>query len=173
MTIKDEGYDYSVYNIAVDERGLRVDLYGVTLVHDGKKSFYKFDHDSSVYPEDMKTYLEFLQSYNYMSIKRFESKSDVISTNPLVNMKLAILNRTSQLIEKVYDDHVIIEGINYIAKYAHYIDVKNGEEKVVYLGMSKFSELTLSDLASRGFIPIANSPLINRIDNIGRGTTRI
>lgn len=165
---------YYAYDIVLDENKLRVDLYKVSIeVKNGRDRCYKYDYLESSYPDDIKNHLQCLTAYNYISMKKFKNEDFSLSDNPLINLKLMLLGTRYELLEKVYDPHAIIEGMNKIVKYAHLINIYTGEEKVVEIGSLEVTEANIKKLLDSGFKSIDESPLMSHIDDVGRGTTQL
>lgn len=165
---------YYAYDIVLDENKLRVDIYKVSIeVKNGRDRCYKYDYLESSYPDDIKNHLQCLTAYNYISMKKFKNENYALSDNPLINLKLMLLGTRYELLEKVYDHHAVIEGMNKIVKYAHLINIYTGEEKVVEIGSLEVTEANIKKLLDSGFKSIDESPLMSHIDDVGRGTTQL
>lgn len=153
---KREDYVYFVYDVVLDEEGkIRLDYYEAYMQVDGKDRKYVFDHKKSTYPENLSSEIGSLRLSNYISMNEIKpSLWDVMSVNPLINMKLFLLSKNHKIIEKAYD------GTSTINEYIYYVNVKNGQEYVMCIGTEKYSMTKTQVLQKQGFKPIEDSILL-------------
>lgn len=94
----------------------------------------------------------------------FESKkSDLTNLRSIDELLFAILKRTHILLDKVYDDKAVLNGMNVIATYLHYIDATSGVEYAKPIGCR---DCNAEDLLLEGYTPIENSILMANISNL-------
>jgi len=77
---------------------------------------------------------------------------------------ISIIERGHILLDKVFDDKAIVDGLNKIATYIHYIDPNTGIEYAKPIGIKerKVSEQLLKE----GYTPIENSILMSNITEL-------
>jgi len=157
------------YDIKLDDNGqIYLELISKKIVSeykDGKNISYYVEVSREIdYPEDIKKRISYLRALGYKSILAFESKkSDLTNLRSIDGLLAAILKRTHILLDKVYDDKAVLNGMNVIATYLHYIDATSGVEYAKPIGCR---DCNAEDLLQEGYTPIENSILMANISNL-------
>ena len=123
------------YNITSEEGRPVIEKWNSILIStsiNGKnESYYSSSNITKEYPTDIKLAIMELKEKGYQPF-RLEPNNDfdIKCQNPLMLLRLWLLSKRHVLLEKVYDDALIQEGMTKIAKYIHYIDIETGNEFV-------------------------------------------
>lgn len=155
---------YSTYDIVLDENGqIRVDIYETRIEIEEKERRYVHEFKKSEYYENLENAIALLRGWHYLGMNSFSPNMwDIASKNPLVTIKMILLSKQHKILEKVYDDHTIIDGVISITKYIYYVNMQTGKEMVMNIGVEKYSEKNICSLQAEGFKPIENSILTKR-----------
>lgn len=165
---------YDVYDFnSINDGQISLNLYELNLVNrtvnNKRRSFWTYKFIASENPSDLEKRIKELRESGYISLNEFQSVPfEADSRNPLLIMKFLLMSRQYRLLEKVYDSYGIIEGMNAIHKYVHYVDAKTGEEFAMYTEDEKHTPEVISSLESANYKPIEQTPLMDYLDELKR-----
>ena len=121
-----------IYDIKYTEKGFVVDKYRSKIItrklYDEVLSYRTYRFIGRDYPDDLPTEIKLLKEKGYKDIGLFVPNNlvnKVICPNYLLSIKLHLMERNCQLLEKVYDI-VNIDNNERIRTFIIYVDIKTG-----------------------------------------------
>ena len=125
-------YMYFGYDLNLDGIGLRLDKYDVSLVVDSDDTRkYNFKFTGYEYPTDLEGTISIIRCVNnayglneFVGSKGF----DIDTNNFLTTLNMKRLAFKHKLLEKVYDDKAVVDGMNVVVTYIHYVNMETGQE---------------------------------------------
>lgn len=167
-------YIYSVYDFHLNQEGrMQIEQYEAGLVNqieNGKTvSYWSFDFVRSLCPTDVQDTISYLRSNGFKSANEFQTiPFSVEARSPLLAMKFQFMAKHHKMLEKVYDSHGVVEGMNIVQKYVHYVDVNTGEEFVLYVEDEDATPEVIQNLEAQGYQAIEQTPLMDSITKLTR-----
>ena len=158
-------YDFHIN----DSHELAIHTYKVGLenkkVLNKRRSYYVF----YPYQEELSIdHLNTLKKDGYIPYHNFDNDNqiEICNINPVIDLKLKILNIHHKLLERIYD-LVIIDGKSVVFTYLTYVNIFNGNMYMMNMGMlDYYNESIINHLDELGYIDVANSSLSDIMDNI-------
>lgn len=138
----------------------------ITEFSNGKNVTYYVEVNREIeYPDNIKKRINYLRALGCKCISTFDAKNfDLNNLRPIDNILVAIIEKGHILLDKVYDDKAVINGMNVIATYIHYIDSKTGIEYAKPMGCR--TDITSEQLLKEGYTPMENSILMANITEL-------
>ncbi len=163
----------NLYDIKLDNNKnvylelLTIDI--VTSYNNGRnEKCYNVKSVEREYPVDLKERIKYLKAIGFRSvISLFPRAFDVQCGNVIDMMMVNMLERKHILLDKVYDDKTVVEGMNVTTTYIHYINPETGVEYAKTIGAR--NDITSEDLQNSGYTPIENSILMPNINSLHNG----
>ena len=177
MNIDKEPFDL-VYDVVLDEKGIRVDRYVSNIVKmniKGKsESVRTFELLGQQYPQNLPDKIKKLkENKEFPSTHFFKDDFENIYPHNLVSMyKLPFLTNC-RVLEKLYAD-IVINDTSYICTYVIYINMKNGNIFLMPMGIySIYSAEDVEFLVNNGYKYITDSNLkINTTESLSLRKTK-
>ena len=152
-----------VYDIRVEGDILAVDLYEHTLkrtLTNGKPTTYNcFKPITTVYPEDIKSYIKYLLDNHYFSRLDFHSgMNEEVTKNPFLKLKLMLLSNSHKILQMIYNPYSVVNNLNVITTSISYINMFTGEINEMSLdNLGLVTSSKINNLEAQGFINIDNA----------------
>lgn len=146
---------------------LTIDI--VTSYNNGRnENCYNVRSVEREYPVDLKERIKYLKAIGFRSaISLFPRAFDVQCGNVIDMMMVNILERKYMLLDKVYDDKDVVEGMSVTTTYIHYINPETGVEYAKSIGVR--NDITSEELQNLEYTPIENSILMANINSLHSG----
>ncbi len=157
-----------IYDIEYTEKGFAVDKYRSKIItrklYGEVLSYRTYRFIGRDYPDDLPTEIKLLKEKGYRDIGLFFPNNlvnKVICPNYLLGIKLHLMERNCQLLEKVYDI-INIDNKEQIRTFIIYVDIKTGvtyQMNMGIIGRNCKSNITL--LQDHGYINYQDSKFFN------------
>ena len=119
------------------------------------------------HPYDMEEAMQALRHNGYYSWDQSVGISlDARVQNPMVALKLISLSNNSALLNKVYDDKDVVDGMHSIVTYINYVDVVTGKQYVLCVGIDNYTPELVRELQDEGYVSIENTVLMDSLANL-------
>lgn len=117
------------------------------------------------YPENLKERIAYLRAIGFKSIiSVFPRSFNVGNLSVLNNLMINMLEKLHILLDVVYDDKTIRDGLNAVTTYIHYIDPNTGIEYAKPISVR--SDITGEEMLEAGYTPIENSVLMQNLNEL-------